>query len=62
MLSFSERNVEESNVTEQSQITPGLFCEVNKPTSSERDQISLYITANGNTALDVYTRLDSSLL
>ena len=62
MLSFSERSVEESNVPEQSQITPGLFCEVNKLTSSELDRIALYITANGTTALDVYTRLDSSLL
>jgi len=62
MLSFSERSVEESNVTEQSQITPGLFCELNKHTSSERDLIALYITADGTTTLDVYTRLDSSLL
>jgi hypothetical protein len=62
MLSFSERSVEDSNVTEQSQITPGLFCEVNKPAFSERDRIEMYITVNETTALNVYTRLDSSLL
>jgi hypothetical protein len=58
MLWFSERSVEENNVTEQSQITPGLFCEINKRMFFERDRIALFITANGTTALDVYTRVD----